>query len=76
VLKKDGYLIITFPNETLWTISRFFLGRRPIKVPDHVASFTPRKMKKLVKLKLVKKINLPFRLLFFVSLGSLLKFRK
>ena len=45
VLKKDGLLIITFPNETNWTISRFLLGRRPIKVPDHVNSFTPKKMR-------------------------------
>ena len=30
VVKKEGYLIITFPNEVLWTLSRFLLGRKPI----------------------------------------------
>lgn len=76
ILKNDGYLIITFPNEILWTISRFFLGRKPIKVPDHVNSFTPNKIKSILKMKFVSQRNMPFKLPFFISLGCLLKFKK
>jgi ubiquinone/menaquinone biosynthesis C-methylase UbiE len=76
VLKKDGLLIITFPNETNWTISRFFLGRRPIKVPDHVNSFNPKMMRKVIKLNNIKVENMPYGFPFFLSLGSLMVFRK
>jgi methionine biosynthesis protein MetW len=76
ILKKDGHLIITFPNETLWTFGRFILGRRPIKVPDHVNSFTPSRMRSSAKLQLVSQVNIPFRLPFFLSPTCLMKFRK
>jgi ubiquinone/menaquinone biosynthesis C-methylase UbiE len=76
VLKRGGHLIITFPNETLWTISRFFLRRKPIKVPDHFNSFTPNKMRLLIKFRLESQVGLPFRLPFFMSLGYLMKFAK
>lgn len=76
VLKKGGVLIVTFPNEILWTVSRFFLGRRPVKIIDHVNSFTPDAMKKMVGLAVVKQRNLPFPLPFSASLGSLMEFRK
>lgn len=76
VLKKGGTLIVTFPNEVLWTISRFFLGRRPVKVPDHVNSFNPSKMKKIVGLQLISLRSLPFNTVFPLSLGCLMKFQK
>jgi ubiquinone/menaquinone biosynthesis C-methylase UbiE len=76
VLKSDGYLIIAFPNELNWTISRFLLRRTPIKAPDHVNSFNPTKMKSIVGLKLISQINLPFQLPFFMSLVCLMKFKK
>ena len=75
-LKKGGYLIITFPNETLWTLGRLILIRRPIKIPDHINSFTPYQIKKIVKMKLDEQVNLPFKLPFFLSLGCLMKFIK
>lgn len=76
VTKKGGSLIFTFPNEPLWTLSRFFLGRRPIKIPDHVNSFSPRMMAKTVDLPLIQQRNLPFRLPFLFSLGALVRFKK
>lgn len=76
VLKPGGLLIITFPNEVLWTVGRFLLGRRPIRVIDHVNAFNPKAIQKLFGLELVKRVNLPFRLPFFLSLGSLMVFRR
>ena len=76
ILKPGGLLVITFPNEVLWTISRFLLGRRPIRVVDHINFFTPRRMSNEVDLKLIKKRGLPFSLPFFVSLGGLSVFKK
>lgn len=76
VLKDEGFLIITFPNETNWTISRFLLGRRPIKVPDHVNSFNHKKMKKTVDLDVIEKFNVPFNSFFVFSLGGVIKFKK
>lgn len=76
VLKEDGTLIISFPNETLWTISRFFLGRKPIKVPEHCNSFSPRDLINEVNLKVDKRFNIPFGLPHFLSLTRILVFKK
>ena len=76
VLKPGGLLLISFPNETLWTIARLLLGRRPIKVPDHVNSFTPRRMRKVMPLSYSSRRNLPFGLPFCLSLNGLMVFRK
>lgn len=76
VLKPGGRLILTFPNEMLWTFCRFLLGRKPVKVPDHVNSFNPRRMKACVNLKLENQTSLPFKLPFPLSLSCLMKFRK
>jgi SAM-dependent methyltransferase len=76
VVKKGGALIITFPNEVLWTISRFLLGRRPIRVPDHINAFNPRMMKELIGWEVLSQRSLPFSFPFSVSLGCLMKFRK
>ncbi|MDP3955340.1 MAG: class I SAM-dependent methyltransferase, partial [bacterium] len=76
ILKPGGVLIITFPNEVLWTISRFFLGRRPIKVPDHVNSFSPDNIKKNLSIGVVTEKGLPFGMPFLISLGYLMVFKK
>jgi len=76
ILKKGGHLILTFPNEPVWTLCRFFLGRRPVKVPDHVNSFRPETMKAAVGLKLETQRNLPFGLPFALSLNCVMKFKK
>ena len=76
VLKIGGKLIFTYPNEFNWTIGRFLLARRPIKIPDHINSFNPRVIQKTVRLPLFKEINLPFGLPFFLSLGCIQAFKK
>lgn len=76
VLKPGGSLILTFPNEINWTIGRWLLGRKPVKIIDHVNAFTPRIMIDTVRLPLVSQRGLPFPLPFFASLGVLMKFKK
>lgn len=77
VLKKDGILIISFPNELLWTLSRFILKRRLIKVPDHVNSFTPSLLRLKIKILQMNQISFPFSFLpFSLSLGCIMKFKK
>jgi len=76
VLKPNGLLIITHPNEVLWTFSRLLLGRRPLRVPDHVNAFVPGFMKRRVGLRVMAQQNLPFGLPFGLSLTCLLAFQK
>ena len=76
VLKPGGCLILTFPNEFNWTIGRWLLGRKPVKIIDHVNAFTPRMMRNIVKLPVVAQRSLPFRLPFIASLGVLMKFKR
>lgn len=74
VLKKKGLLIISFPNEPLCILMRLAFLRNP-KIKDHVNSFSVKKMKKAVKLKMIKKINLPLNLQDFLSLIHILEFK-
>ncbi len=76
LLKPGGILIMTFPNEFWWTVSRLLLGRRPIRVIDHVNFFTIKKMKLLIDLPMLKSFGLPWHWPFFISLGGLVKFKK
>jgi len=76
ILKPGGQLVITFPNEFWWTVSRFLLGRRPIRVPDHINFFSPKKIKSYVNLSVEKSLGLPFSWPFWLSLGQLIKFKK
>jgi ubiquinone/menaquinone biosynthesis C-methylase UbiE len=76
VTKNNGLLIISIPNEPLWTFTRFILGRKPAKIPDHINTFTPKKLKKEVKLKVIKNIYLPLNVCFATCLESILFFRK
>lgn len=75
-LKNSGYLIITFPNETIWTLCRFLLGRRPVKLPDHINSFKPSQIRSFIGMKPVLEFGLPFKLPFSLSPSYLMKFKK
>lgn len=76
ITKRGGTMILTFPNELNWTISRFLLLRRPIKVPDHVNSFTFKSIKAYMKLPVVRKRTVPFNMPSFLSLTNICVFRK
>jgi ubiquinone/menaquinone biosynthesis C-methylase UbiE len=76
VLRPGGSLIISIPNEPLWTICRFILGRKPAKIPDHINSFTPRTLGKEVKLKTTKKKFLPLDLAFGICLEGIIFYKK
>lgn len=76
VLKPDGILIISFPNESLTTLLRFLLRRKPVKNPEHLNSFSPADIKRLVGMELAEQINLPLRFIpFALSQLSIMKFR-
>lgn len=75
VLKPGGSLILTFPNEPMCMVMRAaFL--RPPRVPDHVNSFTPLRMIKLVGLPLQDSRNLPPGVPSPLNLINVLSFRK
>lgn len=77
VLKPNGMLIISFPNEPLYTFLRFILGRKPVKNPEHINSFSPDDMKRLVGMKLVRQVNLPLGFLpFTLSQVTIMQFYK
>jgi ubiquinone/menaquinone biosynthesis C-methylase UbiE len=77
ILKTNGYLVITFPNEFNWTVGRFMLRRKPIKVIDHFNSFSPSSLKIiLTNMVNIKNQGLPFKFPFIFSLGYLMVFRK
>ncbi len=76
VLKPGGWLIINVPNDTTWTMVRFFLGRRPVRVPDHVNRFTAKSLQADVGWPKSAQKNLPFSLPFALALCTAVKFEK
>ncbi|MCX6786150.1 MAG: class I SAM-dependent methyltransferase [Candidatus Komeilibacteria bacterium] len=76
LVKPNGFLLITFPNEPLFIFLRFIFGRRPIKIPDHLNSFLPSSIIKLVDWPVVKKRGLPLPWPFFLSPNYLIMFQK
>ena len=58
VTKKDGYIIMSIPNEQMWLMMRAALLRFPLHSPDHLHSFEPKDIKKNFK-KIDKEIYIP-----------------
>jgi ubiquinone/menaquinone biosynthesis C-methylase UbiE len=76
ILKPGGLFLISFPNEPLWTVCRFLMGRTPAKVPDHVNAFTPSAMRRYLSMKPLQQKHLPCSLPFPFSLVCVMVFRK
>jgi ubiquinone/menaquinone biosynthesis C-methylase UbiE len=76
ILKPGGLFIASFPHEVLYIFCRFLLGRRPIKIPDHVNAFTPRTFRQQTQLSCIKQKQVPFPLPFFLSLVCVQVFQK
>lgn len=61
IVKKNGYIIISLPNETLWQIMRLVLLRFPLHSPDHIHAFIPSDIQKVFKkIESKKYIPIPF----------------
>jgi ubiquinone/menaquinone biosynthesis C-methylase UbiE len=77
VVKPDGLICLTVPNEAVTTLGRLLLNKRPYKSPAHRTNFTLSKLKKVIDQPLVRKKNIPFGFLpFFISANFVALFRK
>ena len=74
--KKNGTIIVSFPNEWMVTLGRFLTGVSPAKVPDHINSFTPRKIIKEFKSRFIRKENYPLNMPFGMMVGTVMRFKK
>ena len=75
VTKEGGRMIISVPNERNWTIGRLAMLRFPIKIEDHVNSFTPLQLSKVFGSKPKQAIYIPFNR-FSLSLTQIYEFEK
>ncbi|MFH1457033.1 MAG: class I SAM-dependent methyltransferase [Patescibacteria group bacterium] len=71
VLKKNGLLLLIFPNDKIFRIARIliFKFKEAFYDPGHTKQWTPKKIKKVLKkldFKIIKINNMPF---FFWSLS-------
>ena len=76
VTRKDGRIIIAFPNDYTTAIARVLLRKYPPITPDHINRFTPRRLGKLLNLPCIKTKRLPGNLPFFMSLWCVCSFCK
>lgn len=61
VVKKNGYIIISIPNEPLWEVARAILFKFPLRSPDHINAVFPQDIYDHFSKVLVKKhIPIPF----------------
>lgn len=58
IVKKDGYIILSIPNEVMWETIRALLLRFPLRSPDHINSIQPKDIKSNFK-KIEKQISIP-----------------
>ena len=75
VTRGGGRMIISVPNERNWTIGRLVMLRFPMKIEDHVNSFTPSQLTELFGSKPKRSVYIPFNL-FSLSLTQIYEFEK
>lgn len=67
VVKKDGYIIISIPNEILWEIARGILLKFPLRSPDHLNAIFPNDIYENFP-KVIKEKHIPINISSAVSL--------
>lgn len=67
VIKKDGYIIFSIPNEFLLELTRALLFRFPLRSPDHIYAVFPTDIKKNFP-SILKRVFLPIRFSSHLSL--------
>lgn len=60
IIRPGGHICLSVPNETITTIGRFVLGKRPCKSPAHKTAFTPALLARTLGANPVLKANSPF----------------
>lgn len=67
VVKKDGYIIFSIPNEPLLQLSRALLLRFPLRSPDHINAVFPNDIKKEFS-NILNETYIPIKFSFALSL--------
>jgi ubiquinone/menaquinone biosynthesis C-methylase UbiE len=67
IVKKDGYIIFSIPNEPMWQLARILTARFPPRSPDHLYAIFPDDITKLFP-KVLEKKHIPFGLSSKLSL--------
>lgn len=60
VVKNNGYIIFSIPNETLWELARAFLFRFPLRSPDHIYAVCPKDIYRIFP-RVIKETSLPIK---------------
>ncbi len=70
VVKKDGYIIFSIPNEIWLQLARAMLLRFPLRSPDHINAVFPKDIKENFP-KILKNHHIPFEYSFYLSLVNI-----
>lgn len=60
VVKNNGYIIFSIPNETIWQLVRACLFRFPLHSPDHLYAISSKDIKEIFP-EVIKEISLPVK---------------
>lgn len=71
VVKKDGNIIISIPNEMLFQLARLLTGRFPLRSPDHLYSIEVGDLKQYFP-KIIKHFGIPLNLFSSLNLINII----
>ncbi len=74
VVKKNGYVVFSIPNEYLWETARAILLRFPLRSPDHINAVFPSDIRKEFP-SVLKEVHIPISFSSRASLISILVVR-
>lgn len=75
VIKKDGYVIISIPNEFFFQLVRLLTGKFPLRSPDHLYSLTVDDLRSYFP-NIIKHAAVPFNLLSSLGLINIILAQK